>query len=98
VRVQAEHRSARAVSETGTTDFPGATICVQKVMRDQYARDISDLLKLALLRALVDESETLGVGWYYNPVNDGRPDGRQGRNFIALLSHQLRDVVRGRWT
>ncbi len=45
-------------------------------MRDQYAGDISDLLKLALLRALVGAGETLGVGWYYNPVNDGRPDGR----------------------
>jgi hypothetical protein len=27
-------------------------------MRDQYAGDITDLLQLALLRALVEESET----------------------------------------
>jgi hypothetical protein len=44
-------------------------------MRDQYAGDISDLLKLALLREVVEENKTLGVGWYQNPVNDGRPDG-----------------------
>ncbi len=45
-------------------------------MRDQYAGDLSDLLKLALLRALASDDGTLGVGWYYNPANDKRPDGR----------------------
>jgi hypothetical protein len=68
------HRSE--VSCAGPQRFRG-TISVQNVMRDQYAGDISDLLKLALLRALIKENDTLGVGWYYNPVNDGRPDGRR---------------------
>lgn len=45
-------------------------------MRDQYAGDISDLLKLAFLRALVSPNDTLGIGWYYNAENDGRPDGK----------------------
>jgi hypothetical protein len=45
-------------------------------MRDQYAGDISDFLKFALLRALGD-GKPLGVGWYYNPKHDGRyQDGR----------------------
>lgn len=45
-------------------------------MRDQYAGDISDLLKIAFLRALAAEGGKLGVAWYYNPECDGRPDGR----------------------
>jgi hypothetical protein len=45
-------------------------------MRNQYAGDISDLLKFALLRTLAGDNKTIGVGWYYNPVNDGRSDGR----------------------
>ena len=45
-------------------------------MRDQYAGDISDVLKFAFLRALADQDKTLGVAWYYAPGDDGRPDGR----------------------
>ncbi len=46
-------------------------------MRDQYAGDLSDLLKLALLRALATDDKTIGVGWYYNSQHDGRyQDGR----------------------
>lgn len=45
-------------------------------MRDQYAGDVSDLLKFALLRTLVGTDRTLGVAWYYVPGDDGRPDGR----------------------
>ena len=45
-------------------------------MRDQYAGDISDLLKLAFLRKLAGNRRALGVGWYYNAAHDGRPDGR----------------------
>jgi hypothetical protein len=45
-------------------------------MRDQYAGDISDVLKFALLRALAGNDKTLGVAWYYAPGDDGRPDGR----------------------
>lgn len=41
-------------------------------MRDQYAGDVSDLLKLAFLRALAADDTTMGVGWYYNPEHDGR--------------------------
>ena len=45
-------------------------------MRDQYAGDVSDVLKFAFLRALAGHDRTLGVAWYYVPDNDGGPDGR----------------------
>jgi len=45
-------------------------------MRDQYAGDVSDLLKFAFLRALAGADKTLGIAWYYAPGDDRRPDGR----------------------
>ena len=45
-------------------------------MRDQYAGDISDVLKFAFLRALTGANRTLGIAWYYAPGNDGSADGR----------------------
>lgn len=45
-------------------------------MRDQYAGDVSDALKFALLRALAADDRKLGIAWYYAPGDDGRPDGR----------------------
>ena len=45
-------------------------------MRDQYAGDVSDVLKYALLRELAASGRRLGVAWYYNPTPDGRNDGR----------------------
>jgi hypothetical protein len=45
-------------------------------MRDQYAGDVSDVLKFAFLRALAGADRTLGIAWYYGPGDDGRPDGR----------------------
>lgn len=45
-------------------------------MRDQYAGDVSDFLKIAFLRALTDTDRTLGVAWYYNQQKDEGPDGR----------------------
>jgi hypothetical protein len=45
-------------------------------MRDQYAGDISDLLKFAFLRAIAGDDKTIGVGWYYNSTHDGLQDGR----------------------
>ena len=45
-------------------------------MRDQYAGDVSDVLKFAFLRALAGNDRTLGVAWYYAPGDDGRADGR----------------------
>lgn len=45
-------------------------------MRDQYAGDISDFLKLSLLRSIVPPGKRLGVAWYYVPGHDRRPDGR----------------------
>src|SRR5260370_36086189 len=44
-------------------------------MRDQYAGDISDLLKFSLLHCLAGKDHRLGIGWYYNPEHDGRSDG-----------------------
>src|SRR5258708_37056176 len=45
-------------------------------MRDQYAGDVSDVLKFAFLRALARADRTLGIAWYYAPGDDGRADGR----------------------
>jgi hypothetical protein len=45
-------------------------------MRDQYAGDVSDVLKFSFLRALAGADRTLGVAWYYAPGDDGRLDGR----------------------
>jgi hypothetical protein len=45
-------------------------------MRDQYAGDVSDVIKFAFLRALAGTDRKLGIGWYYAPGHDGRPDGR----------------------
>jgi hypothetical protein len=45
-------------------------------MRDQYAGNVSDVLKFAFLRALAGVDRTLGIAWYYAPGDDGRPDGR----------------------
>lgn len=45
-------------------------------MRDQYAGDVSDVLKFAFLRALAGADRTLGIAWYYAPGDDGRADGR----------------------
>ena len=45
-------------------------------MRDQYAGDVSDVLKFAFLRALAGSDRSLGVAWYYAPGDDGRADGR----------------------
>ena len=45
-------------------------------MRDQYAGDVSDVLKFAFLRALAGANRTLGIAWYHAPGDDGGPDGR----------------------
>lgn len=45
-------------------------------MRDQYAGDVSDVIKFALLRALAAADRKLGIAWYYNPGDDGKSDGR----------------------
>jgi hypothetical protein len=45
-------------------------------MRDQYAGDVSDVLKFAFLRALAGADRTLGIAWYYVQNHDGRLDGQ----------------------
>ena len=45
-------------------------------MRDQYAGDVSDLLKFSFLRALAQTDRRLGVAWYYIAEGDGGPDGQ----------------------
>jgi hypothetical protein len=45
-------------------------------MRDQYAGDVSDAIKFALLRALAGADRKLGVAWYYVPGHDGSSDGK----------------------
>ena len=45
-------------------------------MRDQYAGDVNDVLKFALLRTLAGTDRTLGVAWYYAPGDDGGTSGR----------------------
>ena len=45
-------------------------------MRDQFAGDVSDIVKFALLRALAGSDRTLGVAWYYVPYHNGKLDGK----------------------
>lgn len=45
-------------------------------MKDQYAGDISDYLKISLLRCLSGDDRRLAVAWYYNQGDDGRSDGK----------------------
>jgi hypothetical protein len=50
-------------------------------MRDQYAGDVTDMIKFSLLRALTGEGRTLGMAWYFVDESDGRRDGRH-REYI----------------
>jgi hypothetical protein len=59
-------------------------------MRDQYAGDVSDVLKFAFLRALAGADRKLGVAWYYAPGHDGCTDGRH-LEWIKEPSWQLLD-------
>src|SRR6266481_3926106 len=45
-------------------------------MRDQYAGDVSDVLKFAFIRALAGADRKLGIAWYYVAGDDGSADGR----------------------
>ena len=58
-------------------------------MRDQYAGDISDVLKFSLLRFLAANDRKLGIAWYYAPSDDGRSDGRHLEWQIDEAWHRL---------
>jgi hypothetical protein len=58
-------------------------------MRDQYASDISDFLKYALLRVLARDDYELGVAWYYNKNHDGRNDGQHTEYILESRWKQL---------
>ena len=45
-------------------------------MRDQFAGDISDLLKFSFLRSLAGPGAQLGIAWYFVEGLNGRNDGR----------------------
>jgi hypothetical protein len=62
-------------------------------MRDQYAGDVSDVLKFAFLRALAGADPTLGIAWYYAPGGDRRPDGRHLEWRDEAAWRQLDDVL-----
>ena len=66
-------------------------------MRDEYAGDVSDVDKFALLCALAGADRTLGIARYYAPGDDGRADGRhpEWRDEAAwrLLDAQLHAVL-----
>ena len=69
-------------------------------MRDQYAGDLSDLLKFALLRAIAAEGSVVGVGWYYNPEHDGRVQDGRHREYCdeahwGALDLELVEALRG---
>lgn len=68
-------------------------------MRDQYAGDVSDVIKFAFLRELAGSDRKLGVAWYYAPGDDGRPDGRhlEWRDELAwqVLDRQLHEGLAG---
>ncbi len=67
-------------------------------MRDQYAADLSDYLKFALLRTLSGAERKLGIAWYYIPENDRRNDGQhlewQQDITWRLLDPELFDALR----
>jgi hypothetical protein len=58
-------------------------------MRDQYAGDVSDVLKFGFLRSLAGSDRTLGIAWYYAPGDDGRPDGRHREWRDEQVWHRL---------
>ena len=60
-------------------------------MRDQYAGDISDLIKFSFLRAIASNIR-LGVAWYYMEDHDGRRDGRH-REYVNEPSWSELDPV-----
>ncbi len=62
-------------------------------MRDQFAGDISDLLKFALLRTLAANDKRLGIGWYFVPGDNGRPDGRHREFCTATTWKNLDEAV-----
>lgn len=62
------------------------------VMRDQYAGDVSDLLKIAFLRTLAADDRTIGVGWYYNPEHDGRYQDGRHRDYCDEPKWEVFDV------
>lgn len=78
------HREFRAGEEDWIRGRP---------VRDQYAGDVSDVLKFAFLRALAGADRTLGIAWYYAPGDDGRADGRhlewRGEAAWRLLDEEL---------
>jgi hypothetical protein len=61
-------------------------------VRDQYAGDISDLLKLAFLRALATGDKSLGVAWYYNPEHDGRIQDGRHREYCDEAKWEVLDL------
>jgi hypothetical protein len=63
-------------------------------MRDQYAGDVSDVLKFAFLRALVGTDRRLGIAWYYVPGDDGRADGISNGERSRLGSSLMRSSTR----
>jgi len=62
-------------------------------MRDQYAGDVSDVLKFGLLRALTGNDRKLGMAWYYAPGHDGKPDGRHVEWQSEKAWHSLDPIV-----
>ncbi len=68
-------------------------------MRDQYAGDLSDYLKFALLRVLAGDGRRLGIAWYYNnQVINRESDGQhlEWRENLAwrALDTELFDSLR----
>jgi hypothetical protein len=58
-------------------------------VRDQYAGDVSDVVKFAFLRALTGADRTLGIAWYYAPGNDGRHLEWRDEAALRLLDPKL---------
>jgi hypothetical protein len=59
----------------GTTEVPGYNLRAECYARSVCRRHLR-FIETGVASVLIKENDTLGVGWYYNPVNDGRPDGR----------------------
>ena len=64
-------------------------------MRDQYAGDVSDVLKIALPRALAGTDRAADIAWCYAPSDDERADGRHLENWDKPAWQQLDAQLHG---
>lgn len=81
MRGKARHRRERGRGQGWPLPLADAGPCRHsETMQNQYAGDIGDYVKLALLRRL-SEGRSLGVAWYLYPNEPHKNDGRHTKYF-----------------